>query len=401
VFADVDAGDHLKYSVSSSDTSKLKVSLVGNSVAFTLVPNANGIDTVKVTATDDSGLSVKTSFVVTILSVNDTPTVKTAISSITTKEDSTISDRSLSGVFADVDAGDHLKYSVSSSDTSKLKVSLVDSSLKFTLVPNANGIDTVKVTATDDSGASVKTSFVVTILSVNDTPTVKTIIPDQGVFSDASIDPIELSSHFSDLDGDALKYTVTGTNSGLATPSISGSKLELVLSAGVVGTDTLRVTATDPSGASASTKFVLTVEHSAALVSHPGKKIVSKELGASIGRSFAEVSHGRGQASIGTGGSSEDLAVEILLPDAAHVEVSIFDNLGTPVISYSIDVSSFDLADLDATGDGRWILPVRWNGRASDGAAVQAGVYLWKFTARTADGRKLETVKKLGIKNRL
>jgi hypothetical protein len=78
--------------------------------------------------------------------------------------------------------------------------------------------------------------------------------------------------------------------------------------------------------------------------------------------------------------------------------VSIFDNLGAPVIAWSRDVASYDLANLDATGDGRWVLPVSWNGRASNGVAVPAGVYLWKITVHTEDGQKLETVKKLGLR---
>jgi hypothetical protein len=122
-------------------------------------------------------------------------------------------------------------------------------------------------------------------------------------------------------------------------------------------------------------------------------------LAANIARSFATVAQGTGAARIGTGLDAGDAqTVDILLPSAANVRTDIYDNLGTRVISWSRDLTNYDLANLDATGDGRWVLPVSWNGRASDGTAVSAGVYLWKITVRTEDGRKLETVKKLGVR---
>jgi hypothetical protein len=136
-----------------------------------------------------------------------------------------------------------------------------------------------------------------------------------------------------------------------------------------------------------------------ALQIRPTHLAISHDLAASIARSFGTLAQGSGTAQIGTGVDATDAqTVDVLLPNAATVQVSIFDNLGTQVISWSRDVSAYDLANLDATGDGRWVLPVSWNGRASNGQAVPAGVYLWKIVVRTEDGQKLETVKKLGVR---
>jgi hypothetical protein len=131
-----------------------------------------------------------------------------------------------------------------------------------------------------------------------------------------------------------------------------------------------------------------------------GKVPVSHELSANIARSFGSIAQGVGAARIGTctGSDGASQSVDVVLPGAASVLVSIFDNLGTPVISWNRDVASYDLANLDATGDGRWVLPVAWNARAANGEAVPAGVYLWKIVVRTEDGQKLEIVKKLGVK---
>ena len=131
----------------------------------------------------------------------------------------------------------------------------------------------------------------------------------------------------------------------------------------------------------------------------PTHLAASHVVAADIARSFGSLAQGSGAAQIGTGIDAADAqTVSVLLPSAAAVRVDIFDNLGTPVISWSRDVSAYDLANLDATGDGRWVLPVSWNGRASNGQAVSAGVYLWKIVVRTEDGQKLETVKKLGLR---
>ena len=126
---------------------------------------------------------------------------------------------------------------------------------------------------------------------------------------------------------------------------------------------------------------------------------VSHELGVNTARSFGSRVRGMGSARIGTGIDATDAqTVDVVLPGAATVAVSIFDNLGAPVISWSRDLSAWEVHQFDRTADGRWVLPVSWNARASDGSAVSAGVYLWKIVVRTEDGRKLEMVKKTGVR---
>lgn len=145
-------------------------------------------------------------------------------------------------------------------------------------------------------------------------------------------------------------------------------------------------------------RFRIVDDGTTALSVPAGKVAVSHELSADIARSFGSLAKGVGAPSIGTGGGGDAQTVDVLLPSAANVRLDIYDNLGTRVISWNRDVDAYALANLDATGDGRWVLPVSWNGRASDGTAASAGVYLWKISVRAQDGRKLETVKKLGLK---
>jgi hypothetical protein len=145
----------------------------------------------------------------------------------------------------------------------------------------------------------------------------------------------------------------------------------------------------------------LSISHTDGLVVRPAMAPLSRDLAANIRRAFAPVATGKAQAKIGdvTGGDDETRqVVDVVLPGAASVTVSIFDNLGNAVISWSRDVSAMDVRQFASTGDGRWILPVSWNARAWDGSAVPAGVYLWKIVVVTEGGQKLETVKKLGVR---
>lgn len=263
-FKDIDA-DKLAYKVVGSNGTVATSTIVSDSLlSLVLVANASGPDTITLTAKDPSLDSVVTKFVLLVAPANDAPVAKVAFAQLDTKEDSTLGDLSLAGHFGDIDLGDHLRYSVRSSDTTKLKVSLVgvgaDTAIRFQLQPDANGTDTVAVTAIDDSGATVRTSFVVRIASVNDRPAVASPFADISVKEDSSLAAIDLKPHFRDIDRDVLRYSVRGSDPSLATTTVIGDTLlSIALVANRSGTDTLTVLAIDPSGDSIATKFVVKV----------------------------------------------------------------------------------------------------------------------------------------------
>jgi hypothetical protein len=72
--------------------------------------------------------------------------------------------------------------------------------------------------------------------------------------------------------------------------------------------------------------------------------------------------------------------------------------LGTFVTSAESVVDAWTFSGLPSTGDGRRILSARWDLRDGGGRAVAPGVYLWKIVVVAADGQKLETVRKTGVK---
>jgi hypothetical protein len=70
---DVINGDFLTFTATSSNTNVATVSIQGNQLQLTLVPNASGQTTINVVATDTTGRFVSDSFILTVTPVNDPP----------------------------------------------------------------------------------------------------------------------------------------------------------------------------------------------------------------------------------------------------------------------------------------------------------------------------------------
>ena len=70
---DVINGDFLTFTATSSNTNVATVSILGNQLQLTLVPNASGQTTINVVATDTTGRFVSDSFILTVTPVNDPP----------------------------------------------------------------------------------------------------------------------------------------------------------------------------------------------------------------------------------------------------------------------------------------------------------------------------------------
>ncbi|MEN9355674.1 MAG: domain type [Fibrobacterota bacterium] len=163
-----------------------------------------------------------------------------------------------------------------------------------------------------------------------------------------------------------------------------------------------------PSGAVAENYFItfvngtLTITEPTTNITAKLRRPVSKLLEARVPGTFARPSLNGGRGDVGLNMPGCDpytcLSVDVLLPQSGEVSVSIYDNLGVPVILWSQVVSDVELASLPKTEDGRHVARLTWNLRSESGRAVPEGVYLWKLEARLKDGTKLENVYKLGVK---
>ena len=292
-----------------------------------------------------------------------------------------------------------LLASLASGETSGTTVTWQQAGGSFASSPALKGIVAQgyeNPVASTGSG-EIRSGFLIHPLFLNQGPFVSSPLADQTLRlgSDATI--LDLSSVFTSWEGNELIYSVSG-GAGIASAQITGSKLALTGQAS--GSATLVVTASDGT-LSVQDTFAVRVEGSTTLASRPGVPVKSGALAASIAHPMASVAQGSGRASLDVDGnclSDNCLSLAISLPGPASVRVSIFDNLGTPVIAWTRDFGIWDLNRMGRSPDGGASVTLNWNLRASDGAAVAPGVYLWKVQALTQDGQKLESIKRMGVK---
>ena len=162
-FADVDLGDSLTYTATDDGGDPMPgwISIDPNTGILSGTPDDGDLDfEIVVTATDESGASASFSTGLQINWVNDTPTV-TPIGDIAVREGNAFS-YDVSDLFNDSDVGDSLTFSVTLPDNSPLPHGLtVDPNtgiISGTIPVDATTFD-IKVTATDQSGATVSDTF--------------------------------------------------------------------------------------------------------------------------------------------------------------------------------------------------------------------------------------------------
>ncbi|MGL1887363.1 MAG: YHYH protein [Reichenbachiella sp.] len=251
--------DVLSYDVSSSDEGVATVSVSGSSI--TIVEEGPGSTTITVVADDGNEGTVSDMFVVTISAeeVNNAPTVKTPIDDVALDQGFVSSSIDIANTFADID-GDDLSYAVSSSDVEVIRVEV--KGLKIILTEVGIGTANVEVIANDGNEGVVSELFVVTVSAeeVNNAPTVETPIDGFEIVEGFSSSTIDISSTFSDIDGDDLTYDVSSSDMNVLTATVSGTTITLTEVG--IGTANVTVNAYDNDQASVSDVFTVTITES-------------------------------------------------------------------------------------------------------------------------------------------
>ncbi|MBK9578220.1 MAG: hypothetical protein IPK50_10060 [Fibrobacterota bacterium] len=145
----------------------------------------------------------------------------------------------------------------------------------------------------------------------------------------------------------------------------------------------------------------LQISATSGLVSRPMRMPAVREVHAAIRHPFVERSMSahvdKGLAPDGAADRGGAI-LDVLLPAAGQVEVSIFDNAGTPVQSWSGEIGQARWQQLPPTADGRRRLAMSWDLKSRSGASVSDGVYLCRVLVRTDSGSKLEQVLRIGVR---
>jgi len=227
-----------------------------------------GTISVKVSATDAGNLSAIDTFDVTVANTNDAPTLANAISDQNATEDAAFSFTVPMDTYADVDTGDTLTYSATLADDSALPgwLTFNAAARTFSGTPANEDVGTlgVKVAATDGASASVSDVFDLTVANTNDTPVLGHPIADQSARAGVAFDFTLATDAFRDIDrGEVLAYRATRANGDrlpawlsfdAARGNFSGTP-----AAGDDGAISIRVTASDLAGTSATDEFQLLV----------------------------------------------------------------------------------------------------------------------------------------------
>ncbi|WP_428628510.1 Ig-like domain-containing protein [Sphingopyxis sp.] len=214
-------------------------------------PNGDGIYPVTVTVSDGNGGTVTTTFTWTITNLPP----RAADDSYSTSEDVPIT---LDVLVNDVDASP--LQIVAADATNGTAIINPDGTISFTPDRDFNGIATVTYTVTDGLGGFSSAVATITVVPANDAPTAITL-PSQNNLDAAAVD-VATAASFADIDGDTLTYGATGLPAGLTIDSVTGRITGTIaadasqLNGGIYA---VTVTATDPSGLSASTSFTWTV----------------------------------------------------------------------------------------------------------------------------------------------
>jgi large repetitive protein len=217
-------------------------------------PNADGIYTVSVTASDGNGGTVTTTFTYTV--TNPAPTA--ANDNATTPEDTPVTIPVLAND-SDPD-GDPLTVTSATSPNGTVVIN-PDGTITFTPAPNFNGTTTITYAISDGNGGTSTATVNVTVSAVNDAPVVDTPISNQSGVDNAPVS-IPVAGNFSDLDGDTLSFAATGLPAGMtinpATGVISGT-IDRNASQVNGGVYTVSITASDGNGGTVTTSFAYTV----------------------------------------------------------------------------------------------------------------------------------------------
>ena len=275
--SDPDAGATLTYSISGADASLFNIDATTGVVTFKSSPNfeapgdagGNNVYDVKVTASDGT-LSSSKDVAITVVNANDAPTASAVIANQSINEDAGFSFAVPASSFADADAGDSLTLSATLADGSPLPawLSFNPATQTFSGTPLNDDVGSlsIRVTATDTSGASATQDFQVTVNNTNDGPVASATIAGQSANEDAGFSFSVAPGSFTDVDaGDSLTYSASlADGSPLpawlsfnpATQTFSGTPLN-----DDVGSLNVRVTATDTAGASAAQDFTVTVNN--------------------------------------------------------------------------------------------------------------------------------------------
>ncbi|MFA7245128.1 MAG: PKD domain-containing protein [Candidatus Magasanikbacteria bacterium] len=315
LFSDADVNDIVGISLTNNTDATVVTTTPGIEFSSLMLTGLKvGASVIELTGDDTHGGIVTSTFAVIVsdstpIEGNNAPTLSTT----TVFVDNEISLQETFGsnlhlYFEDVDAGDTLTFSATTTDAS-IVTSGIDALGQITLTPHNYGTVQVIVTATDNQGASVSDAF---SLKVNTPPelTVNTLGNKQidlKVSSSLLIDSNTIRGVFTDRDGEILTISVSDNSDNTVVTTTLGEDDSLTLLGLKVGTSTIEITADDGYEIT-STTFLVTVVNSTSEETGNNGGNSGSSSGSSGGGGSALLSNTAPQAAITNG---QEVTVEV------------------------------------------------------------------------------------------
>ncbi len=244
---DADSSDTLMLSVSLSNrlisanisAPSSGVGPLTNRITLSAIANANGTATLTVLASDNGGQTATTEVLVTVVAVNDPPTLNIPTATFITDEDFTGFITIATATNVD---GDALTFSVVQSPLGVVAVSTSAAGVRVASALNANGQTTLTIQVSDGI-FSDSTQVVVTINQINDPPTFS-VIANPVILDEDFASAISIATA-SDIDGDTLSLIVANLNTRIVTFTFSTSDVSVSSIAEAYGQTTLSIFVSD------------------------------------------------------------------------------------------------------------------------------------------------------------
>ena len=221
---------------------------------YTPVAGFSGADEIVYTLTDARGAVATGTVDVTIAPVNDGPT-PAAPFTVSVAEDGALPGIDVASGASDPE-GDAFTVTAASAGNGTVAVN-PDGTLDYAPDPDFNGTDVITYTLTDANGASSTGAVNVDVSAVNDAPVAGTP-PPITVGEDTSDNPVDVLSHASDVDGDAVSVAGATAGSGSVTVAADGTVL-YTPDANFAGIDKITYTLDDGKGGTVTSAIDVTV----------------------------------------------------------------------------------------------------------------------------------------------
>ncbi len=200
----------LNFTVQNHDPTKVACVISGTDLIMTPALDFDEQSTCEVIANDGANDSLPSVFTITVTPVNDPPSIDPVIPDRTIPEDMSET-LNLKNFEKDVDNVDAERtWTIAGGNPSLFTATIdINEMLTITTVANQSGQATVTLTLTDLDGLTATQDVLVTITPVNDPPEFILDIPSPQIIPENQGRTIDLSLHFSDIDGDPLTFTET------------------------------------------------------------------------------------------------------------------------------------------------------------------------------------------------